>query len=41
MTIAPMANDLEDFESLLEPDFDAKQFGNDLLKATNNNDTTF
>ncbi|CAI4726287.1 CNT_collapsed_G0046990.mRNA.1.CDS.1 [Saccharomyces cerevisiae] len=40
MTIAPMANDLEDFESLLEPDFDAKQFGNDLLKATNNNDTT-
>lgn len=40
MVIAPMTNDLEDFESLLEPDFDAKQFGNDLLKATNNNDTT-
>ncbi|CAI4050158.1 Golgi transport complex subunit COG5 SKDI_14G2710 [Saccharomyces kudriavzevii IFO 1802] len=40
MAVISMTDDLEDFESLLEPDFDAKQFGNDLLKITNNNDAT-
>ncbi|CAI1720059.1 hypothetical protein SEUBUCD646_0N02650 [Saccharomyces eubayanus] len=35
-----MSNDLEDFDSLLETNFDAKQFGNDLLKVTNNINTT-
>ncbi|EHN00480.1 Cog5p [Saccharomyces cerevisiae x Saccharomyces kudriavzevii VIN7] len=40
MAVISMTDDLEDFESLLEPDFDAKQFGNDLLKITNSNDAT-
>ncbi|CAI4050155.1 hypothetical protein SKDZ_14G2700 [Saccharomyces kudriavzevii ZP591] len=40
MAVISMTDDLEDFESFLEPDFDAKQFGNDLLKITNSNDAT-
>lgn len=34
-----MSEDLEDFELLLEDEFDAQRFGNDLIKATNTDDS--
>lgn len=35
-----MSEDLEDFEVFLENEFNAQRFGNDLIKATNTDDST-